>query len=81
MTNSQAGVHESRLVRGSPRDPRFSRSNINNFKCGSAQCLVIAGRKTAENISAIDVRNLGQPLPSNSLDLHHTQRQQDKTLD
>ena len=81
MTNSQALIHESRLVRCFPGAPAFSRSNINNPKCGSAQELFIAGRRSSENHCVIGVGNLGLPLPPNSLDLHHTQRQQDEFLD
>ena len=60
--------------RCSPCAPGFSRSNISNYKWYSAQYLFIAGRRSVEKLSIIDVGNLGLPLPPNSLDLRHTQR-------
>ena len=80
MINSQAAIHECKLVRYSLRNPRFSQSNVNNFKCNSAQQLFIAGRRSAEKLSTIGVENLELPLPPNSLGLQLTQRQQDEIL-
>ena len=79
MINSLAAIHEFKLVRYSLRNPRFSQSNVNNFKCNSAQQLFIADRRSAEKLSTIGVENLELPLP-NSLGLHRTQRQQDEIL-
>ena len=77
--NSQAAIHESRRIRSSSRGPGFSPSNINNSKSDSAQ-LLTAGKVCREGFHHWCWESWTS-LPSNSLDLHHTQRQQDEILD